>query len=262
MEFVDRFGRAGMTPEELEKVISQGNEDIFDDMLAAMREHEKFRLIHGRFHSLADKLEMVRKWPGVTEKQIETALVESKDRVARFEKESPNNPLLNIVASVYLEDAPSTLIYARDRMRETLPDEFWQWDSAYAKGIDENRVRYLQDKDGNTVVPVYRNCVRIEVIDLAAHFNPTDGTVAKDVRGKDSAHFAVIYAAAQDPTWVRQIDGEKVPWVLACGLEFSVPGCDAWWYSPYVCWGGGEAGLNANHVGYRFRSTAMAVLRE
>jgi len=262
MEFVDRFGRAGMTPDDLEKIISKGNEDVFADMLKAMREHDIFRLIHGRFKPLDDKIEMVRQWPGVTEKQIEVALDEAKDRIARFEKESPENPLLNIVVSVYQDDAPSTLIYARDRMCETFGDEFWQWDPAYAEGIDENRVRYLQDEDGNTIVPVYRNCVRIEVVDLGAHFNRKDGTIAKDVRGKDSAHFAVIFTAAQDPTWIRQIDDEQIPWVLACGLELSVPRCDVWMNSPSVGRRGDEARLSADHVGSRFRYTSIAVLWE
>ncbi|MDP2631886.1 MAG: hypothetical protein Q8P30_03935 [Candidatus Uhrbacteria bacterium] len=233
-------------------------------MLVTMRKHDAFRLIHGRFRPLKDKLEMVRSWPGVKGGMIDSAQKEAESRIARFNAESQNNNMLNIVVSPYLGDglAHELLPYARDRMRDTFGTDFWQWDLAYASGIDENRVRYLQDEGGNTIVPVYRDCVRIEVVDLGAHFNRKDGTVAKAVRGKDSAHFAVFYAAAQDPDWVRQIDGDTVPWVLACGLELNVPDCDAWMDSPSVDRHSDWARLDARRLDDWFYFTSLSVLWE
>ena len=238
------------------------NPDIVKSMHEHAMDHTAFRLIHRRFHALAQKLEMVRQWPGVTSQQVDAALKEAQGRITLFEQASPSEPLLNIVVSVYKEDAPSTLKYARDRMRDTFGDTFSQWDDAYGKEIDENRVRYLQGEDGQPIVPVYRNCVRIEVVDLGAHFNKKDGLIMQDVRGKDSAHVAVIYAAAQDPAWVLQIDGNNVPWCIAAGLELCVSGYAAWVSSPSVVCNDDEAGLGARNIVGRSHHAAVAVFRE
>ena len=259
-EFFRMLARAGLTAEDVRKIIR--NPEAVDFMLRGMRDHTAFRLIHGRFHALAQKLEMVRQWPGVTSQQVDAALKEAQGRITLFEQASPSEPLLNIVVSVYKEDAPSTLKYARDRMRDTFGDTFSQWDDAYGKEIDENRVRYLQGEDGQPIVPVYRNCVRIEVVDLGAHFNKKDGLIMQDVRGKDSAHVAVIYAAAQDPAWVLQIDGNNVPWCIAAGLELCVSGYAAWVSSPSVVCNDDEAGLGARNIVGRSHHAAVAVFRE
>jgi hypothetical protein len=147
-------------------------------------------------------------------------------------------------------------------MKETFGDRFWQWDAAYASGIDANRVRYLQDAGGNTVVPVYRNCVRIEVVDLFSNWNRKTGMVPRDTRGASAAHFAPVFAAAQDPGWVWAMDGEKVPYALAGGLELNVPGYDSWANLPLVDRVGREAFLSGYWYDCRYLSAALPSLRE
>lgn len=263
----DRFDRhlnsCGLTAEEVVKI--NKNPAVLSDMLAAMRQHSDFRLIHGMFHPLKDKLEMVRDWPGVTGDKVDAAFVEARDRIRRFDEESPHNNGLNIVVSVYHGTAHETLAYARDRMVDTFGNDFWQWDDAYASGIDENRVRYLQDSNGNTIVPVYRDCVRIEVIDLFANWNQRRGMEPHYVRNASSAHAAVFYSAAQDPDWVWTMDGKKVPYALAGGFEVNVnvpDDSEPWSYVPRVARNERVACLCARGDAYRFHDTSLPSLWE
>ena len=211
-------------------------------------------LIHGRFNLLADKFAQVRTWPDVTEEMISAAFVEGAERIALFERESPANPLLDIVVSVYKPTAHETLVYTRDRIRETFGDRFRQWDVAYSN-IGPDRVRWL---DG---IAVPAAGVRIEVVDLGANFDPKCGMVPERTRGPHSAHVAVIYAAAQDPEWVRQMDGASVPYVFAAAIEIDIPVCDRWSRSPCILRNGDEASLFAFHVDGRYFSTALPSLR-
>jgi len=212
-------------------------------------------LIHGRFTPLDRKLELVRSWPGVTGADLDRALREGKRRIVLFDRESPNSPLLDIVVSVYRPTAWETLSYARDRMSEAHGDDFRQWPDAYASFL-EGRVRYLEGAGAPA------GGVRIEVVDLGANHAPAGGMVPRDARGPDSAHAAVVCAAAQDPEWVRQMGGGSVPYAIAAGFELDVPGYDRWSHSPYVCRVGGEVHLNAGRVGDRYYSTALPLLRE
>jgi len=252
-EFKGRLSRAGLTAEIVRLV--NGTDGLAAAMVEALKAHPAFRLIHGRFNSLEDKLAMVRGWPGVTEEMLQAALEEGKERIALFERESPDNPLLDIVVSVYKPTAAETLAYARDRMRETFGKKFWQWEEFYAD-LAPDRVRYLDGVNAPT------GGIRIEVVDLGAYFCPKSGMVPQDVRGPGSAHAAVIYAAAQDPEWVRQMDGTSVPYAIAAGFKLDVPGYARWSRSPSVHRDGGGANLDAFRVGNEYRGTALPSLRE
>lgn len=217
-------------------------------------------LIHGRFTPLARKLEMVKAWPGITEEMLASALEEAKvsGRLGRYEAESPKNPLLEVVVTVYRESVPATLLYARNRMRQVFGNEkFSQWEDAYGQEVDDNRVRLLKD------VPDHRDCVRIEVVDLGENLNRKDGFLPKDIRNAKSATFAPIYAAAQSSEWVRQMDGENVPYALCGGLELSVPGDGPWAILPYVNRDGSRASrLGGYWCDYRCHDGALPSLRE
>ncbi|MFH1046770.1 MAG: hypothetical protein V1738_00560 [Patescibacteria group bacterium] len=252
-EFKRRLAKAGLKAEMVRK--ANVTDGLAEAMVEALKAHPIFRLIHGRFNSLEDKLALVCGWPGVTEEMVQAALEEGKERIALFERESPANSLLDIVVSVYLPTAYGTFSYARDRMRETFGEEFWQWEDAYAE-ISPDRVRWL---DG---VAVPLPGVRIEVVDLGANFDSENGMVPAEKRGPHSAHAAVIYAAAQDPEWIQQMDGASVPYAIAAGLELDIPGYDRWSDSPFVHRDGDGARLNADHVGDGYHRTALPSLRE
>jgi len=253
-QFERKLDGSGLTAEEV--LLLNKHPEALGVMLEAMRRHRVFRLIHGRFNPLEDKLARVRDWwPDVTEEMLQTALEEGKERIALFERESPGNSLLDIVVSVYKPTAHETLAYARDRLRETFGDTFRQWDGAYAD-IGPDRVRWL---DGVAVPPPG---VRIEVVDLGADFDPENGMVPAETRRPNSAHAAVIYAAAQDPEWIWQMDGASVPYAIAAGFELDVPGDDRWSDSPRVYRSGDGACLRAGRVGGRYRAAALPSLRE
>lgn len=235
--------------------------EVWDDMVTAMRAHPAFQLRHGRFTPLADKLDLVRSWPGVQEDQIDAAQKEfaSSERRRRYEAEMEKKPFLEVVATVYRASIPETLVYARDRYREAFDrDHFAQWEEAYGGEVDDNRGRLFKG------VPDHRNCIRIEVVDLAANWNREDGFIPRDVRDSNSAAFAVIYAAAQSPAWVRQMDGEKVPYAFVGGLELNVPGYDEWMVVPRVWFSQGidRARLRAHRCDDHFHGSSVPILWE
>ena len=220
VEFFQRLGRMGTSEEQVKKLL--GSDALMERWVRQLVEQPELRLRHGRFHSMQDKLTQALNWPGhpFTEEHFVMAMEEAttSGRLARFEAEADKNPLLNVVVSIYLATAHQTFAYARDRMRDTFgPDRFSQWAQAYAD-ITAERLALAKDVVG------YRDCVRIEVIDLGAHWNTKQGFVPNEVRGKDSAHAAVLYSAAEDPDWVRQMDGKTVPYVMAGGYDLTVPG--------------------------------------
>lgn len=256
----DQFDRVlsgtDLSAEEVRKLLR--HPQVLADMLTAMRQHPTFRLIHGRFTPLAEKLEVVKRYPGVTEADITAALetARSSGRLARYEEASPENSLLDVVVTVYRASVPETLLYARDRMRDTFGDAFAQWEDVYGQNVDENRVRLLEG------VPDHQNCVRIEVVDLGAHWDPKNGFIPKGVRSVKSATFAAIYAVAQNSEWFRQMDGKTVPYALVGGLELNVPGNDLWADLPNVWHNGARAKLDGNWLGARYRGSALPCLWE
>lgn len=244
IEFDRRLNDAGFTAEDIRKL--NKHPEVLAVMAEAMRAHPAFRLIHGRFNPLADKIEVVKRWPGIagrfSDADFTRAMKEAEARIARFERESPERPLINVVVSVYLDTPHATFAYARDRMRDAFGDKFRQWSDAYHSNIDEKRIALIDD------VMDHRNCVRIEVIDLGANWRPKEGMIPKDTRGKNSAHAGVLYAAAQDPEWVRQMNpSQGVPFALAGGYKLNVPDYDPWMDAPRVdfCRDAGKAGLYA-----------------
>lgn len=203
-------------------------------------------LCHGRFHSLKDKLEIVRAWPDVLQivggaTAFDLALKEAQDRVARFQAESPRNPFLTIVVSPYGPTACETFLYGRAQIMAAFAGCYEEWKDAYAKGVDANRIRYLEG------TPRFANCLRIEVMDCAAHFDPREGFIPRSVSGPKSAHMAVIFGVAEDPDWMMQADGITVPHIFVDGLELNIPGFDAWAYRPHLRGYGTCVELSGDH---------------
>lgn len=236
---------------------------VWDAMLAAMREQPAFRLVHGRFNPLTDKIAMVKSWPGVNPVDVDAAFEAAKadGTIALFEAESPKNELLDIVIVVYLSTLWETLLYARERMRETWGEEkYSEWAAAYAQDVDENRIKAILGAK-----PFIPNRIVFEVVDFGANWNPKDGTVLFEVQKTQVgqlADFAVIYEASESPKWVEQMNGTKVPYAIAAALLLSVPGSDGWSYSPDVWRSDGRAKLYGRYVDSRFYRHAMPVRRE
>lgn len=259
----DEFKRilAGKVSAEDARKISK-NPKVLEAMEKAMREHEAFRLRHGLWTSLAEVIETTKAWPGLLdrfgEKGFALALEEFNDspRRKRFEAEQEKSPLVQAVVVPYLGSVPETFLYARARMMNAFGKDYDEWKEAYAHGVDDQRVQLLPEATNRT------ECIRIEVVDFGAHVNSKDGFVPKDVRGKDSAHAAVIYAASQNIAWVRQMDGSKVPYALAGGYRLNVPSHREWTDLPSVWRLGDQARLNGDWYDDRYHTHTLPVLWE
>ncbi|MFH1047936.1 MAG: hypothetical protein V1738_06565 [Patescibacteria group bacterium] len=267
-EFKRRLSRAGLTAEMVREVNAIDDDDLAKVMVEALRLYPAYRLIHRRFNPLEDKLAQVRSWPGVTEEMIQIALEEGKERIALFKRESPTNRLLDIVVSVYKPTAHETLAYAIERMEETFGDQSRRTTELYTN-IGESYIRRL---DGAAVIiktgvswlegiSVPTSGVRIEVVDLGANYDLKDGMVPAAKSGPESAHASVLFAAAQDPEWIRQMGGIGwVPYVIAAGFKLTVSD-DSFMPRIYTRCGNVILGANRfdNHA--RYYGTALPTLR-
>ncbi len=219
-------------------------------------------LIHGRFQPLAEKALQVSRWPGIDPDNVIAAVAEARKNgtIAGYEAEVGNNPLLDIVITVNREDVPTTLLYARDRVRMAHSDRYWQSEEAYVEGVDKKRVRLLEGAK-----PFTPNHIAVEVIDLGANWDRKNGAVCRDVQrilSVQLAGFAALYAASQSPEWVRQMDGEKVPFVSVAGLPLNVPDGIEWACVPRILRGMTGVELGFGHAGQRCRHSALPVLRK
>ncbi len=260
VEFFTRFGRFGGSKARLRELL--GNDELMERWVRQLDEQPEFHLLHGRFAPLKDKIAQVKSWPGINPADVDAAvaLATENGTIAGYEAESGKSPLLDIVITIYRESVPATLLYARDRMKESHGDRYCQWDAAYAEGVDEKRVKLLKGSK-----PFTPNRIVVEVVDLGANWNRKDGAIVRDVQKAQAsqlASFAVLYAASQSPEWVRQMDGEKVPYALATALLLNVPVYRGWAYTPHVWHYGAFAELHGDRVCDRFCSNAFPVLRE
>lgn len=212
-----------ITAEDARKLMKQSS--VMEAMEKTMREHPVFLLVHGRFHSLAEKIKMVKAWPGISDRFTEAdfvrAVQEAQDSglLGRFVAASSKNPFLNVVVSVYLGSVVETFLYGRDRLRDAFGEKFVQWNDAYETPDLDKKLVLL---DG---IKPMTNCLKVEVVDLEANFNCKDGFIPKDIRCAQSAHAQALYAGVQDTDWVRQMNPDQgVPYALMGGYVLTVPG--------------------------------------
>jgi hypothetical protein len=223
-------------------------------------------LIHGRFTPLADKIALVNSWPGINADEVDAAVTVALNNgtIAGYEAEVGENRLLDIVVTPYRESIPATLLYARERMQEAWGDEYSEWAEAYAQDVDDDRVKAIPGAK-----PFIPNRIVIEVVDFGANSNRESGFYLEDVQKAEGAvqlaDFAIIYNAIQSPEWLRQMDGEKVPYAIVAALLLSVYGYGSWWCSwqssPGVWHHGGKVELGRGKVGNQFCGYATPVLR-
>lgn len=259
-KFIARLFHAGLTAEMLRKVNACA--DMAPLMIKALMCHQSFTLVHGRFAPLADKIAQVKFWPGINPAAVDAAVALAKENgtIAGYEAEVAGNPLLDIVITVYRESVPATLLYARDRMKDVYCDRYFQWNAAYTDNVDERRVKLI---DG--AKPFNPNKIVVEVVDLGANWNREGGVNVLGVQQAQAARlagFTVLYAASQSPEWVRQMDGENVPYPLAAALRLNVPEYDGHAYMPVVCRRGVNTYLGGDRVDSRHPLAACPVLRE
>ena len=250
-----------LSAEDAEKLMK--HPAVIAEMAKTMREQPVFRLIHGRFHSLEEKIEMVKTWPSIfdrfTEVDFTRAVEEARDSglLGRFEAASPKNSLLNVDVSVYLGSVVEAFLYGRDRLRDAFGKKFVQWKDAYEMPDLDKRLRLL---DG---IKSMTNCIKIEVVDLGANWNYKNGFIPKEIRSEKSAHVQVLYAGAQDSDWVRQVNPvQGVPHVLMGGYMLTVTGRDDGVDLPdlWLSHGSGEVILGDNWCGRPCHTSSLPII--
>lgn len=186
--------------------------------------------------SLDERLQMVREWPDVLRmiggaSAFDAALKEAQDRIARFEHERESRPLLRLVVVPYGSTAESTIRYACARTPLFGPDFF----SEQGKRYPDFTLRYRPG------VRSFANCLRIEVIDFGAYWQPMKGFDSRAVFDPNFAHVGAIVAFAQYPRSMQvyehsysqafehrgkpiTIPANNIPFVEIGGLELQVYG--------------------------------------
>jgi hypothetical protein len=201
------------------------------------------------FTSLDEKLRLVEAMPGLSRrfprKRFLDAMEEARDTglIAAFEEECCSRRLLELVVTPYLSSFVETFVYALNLYPEVFDANFRH---AF-RGIGGDRLRLLE----GISCPV--DCIKIEAIDLGAHWNPPKEVSPMRVRSADSAHVQVLFAGIECPDWVRQMDPyEKgpslswrsmnpatcVPYVFLGGVLHWVTGRkDQWGDIPFLRYG-------------------------
>ena len=137
------------------------------------------------------------------------------------------NPFLDAVVVPYLPEKDGvpgyirTFLFLWQRAREQ-QDRSWQWNPAYDGELTSKRIRLLEGIE-------HRPGLRVELIDLGANWDKDSSIAPESVRSSDtSPHAGVLAAAAEDPDWIRQMDGVNVPHVWVPGYELNVPDDGLW----------------------------------
>jgi len=248
------------TAEEIRKI------NKYPSVVKAMREaamrDQAFRLVHGIWTPLNDIVEIAREYEGVTGEQIDAMLRTAADNglIEGFERESDSRPLLAPVIVRNRESIPTTFLYGRELMQKAWDGKYSEWGEAYAQDVDDNRVKLIPG--ARAFVP---DELVLHIVDFGANWNRRDGVVMEEVQRTQAGKLAVfdaLFAASQHPEWMRQMDGEKIPYALMAALLLNVPGGDSWRISPYVWRYGVKAELFGSLVESRFSRHTMPVLRE
>jgi hypothetical protein len=259
-EFFSRFFRLGGTIAMVKRLLS--DDELMERWIEFLTVEPEFKLIHGRFTPLRDKLELVKSWPGINSEDVDVAFKAAMNNgtIVGYEREVGENPFLDIVVTVYRESIPATLMYACERMQEAWGERYYEWTEAYAQGVDDDRVKAIPGAK-----PFTPNRIVVEVVDFGANWNRHNGLILEDVqkaRTHKLADFAVIYNAVQSPKWLEQMDGEEVPYALMAALLLNVPGRDSWRISPELWCRDDKVRLTGDHVETQFTDYAAPLLCE
>jgi len=245
-EFFNRFGRFGGTSQLLRRL--NGDDALMRQWIEGLTELPSFKL-DGLFIPILDVVELVRTWPGINQKDVDVALAYAMTNglLSRYQVAVKKNPLLCMVVNVTRESVPATLLYVRERMRESLLG-YNEWREAFVSGVDDKRVRLI-----NNARPFKPNHVSIEVIDLGANWEPNECIVPQTIQATQAdklAGFEVLYAAVQHSGYLPRIDFKNVPAPFAGAVLLNVQGYGEWTQIPVVV--KVEKFSNGKIVGYEF----------
>jgi len=105
-------------------------------------------------------------------------------------------------------------------------------------------------------------CIRVERIDLLAHWDRRGGLAPDKVRDQTSAHIGLLATAWQHPTLTRLQDATSWPHWNVAGVLVNMPGYDLRSFCPYVYWAGIDLRVNAHVADGASHGCSSPVLRE
>lgn len=176
----------------------------------------KKKLVHGLFTPVAEQIVRVREW----NKKFGWGF--SEEVFAVVEKSIPAWPkkkLATVVLVPYLVDPHHTFrelwMRAKAVQKESRADSYDKFGS--------DRLRLLKGID-HPSTSSGRAMLRWEVIDLGCN----RGKLPLKVRSVKSPHAGILAAAALHPNWVKNMDGDKLPYVCIPGYEVNSLQEDPW----------------------------------
>lgn len=200
--------------------------EVWDAMIATMRQHPAFTLVHGLFIPPDKQIARVRELRNERGWDFPDAyLAEAEKSIPTW----PDDDRLVVVTLVpYLDDERN----GRKGVERTFCELWavtakeqngsWRWDGYDKAG--PNRLQLLQGIE-------HRPGLRWEVIDLGCQRDRKP----MDVRHpKKSPHAGILATAALHPEWVKAMDGENVPYVWIPGYEVNVSDGKPWRSVPHL----------------------------
>lgn len=178
----------------------------------------------GNFASLEEKLKQVRSWPGVSQDALDAACVAADydGTMLGYGRHESRDPHLDIVVTVHRETLLATMLYLRERIQEVFgtaaEGRYGEWELMYQHLTQEDQVQLIPGAQ-----PFIPNSVKIEVVDFGANQDYWgEGFVTQTLQDKypeQAAGFSVLCNAAQNPYWVRRMDGRYRPYAMAGGIH-------------------------------------------
>jgi hypothetical protein len=186
----------------------------------------------GMFVPLEEQLDNVQRWNEERDWGFGPDDFESVD----LWPERHHDPLVTDVIAVYLpgNDALDGVRRTCDELWNVVADQHpnaWCWDE---KCWDKNLIGIKQVRLLYGIV--HRPGIRRVTIDLGAHWDLVHPTRSIDVRSKESAHAEVLAVAAHCPTWLRAMDGVRVPYALLSGYQVTLVEQESWRRLPCLSW--------------------------
>ncbi len=215
-------------------------------------------LVHGLWTPLANKVAMVKTWPGINPDDVDVAVATamSDGTMAGYEAEVGNNTRLDAVVTIYRESLSATRVYACMCMCEA-------WGKAYSHApVFDRSDAVKRITEGRPFLP---NRIVIEVVDFGANSKQQNNDSISCVQRAQAPHladFALIYNAAQSPQWGLWLAEKQAPYPVLGGLLANESHQKPWSHSPCLIFDKNLAGLSIIGTELSSNRHAMPVIRQ
>lgn len=255
IEFVDRLGRFGLTPERVAKLA--GNYEMTRRWVGKLDELPAIHLVHGVFNKQDDVLAAFK--ARCVAKGIDFGNFSwgGPETAPDFD---PNDPETAVVLDATLDTLQSTFEFAWEWMKDG------QVEVNRSDGMlsDQKKLRLLSDErddkaegDGADFKPYTLHWVRIKL-------DTNVGKKPGDVRNSKSPGCALLFMGAEHPERIKATDYEKRFNFWLPGLKCTAPDGRGWRYVPCVSFyrSNRQVRLCSHPHGHFYASLAVPSFRE